>query len=99
LEVVATRFNEIVQLKGGVGQSLTVGDATVTPLSQALVIRVPFGSFAWNRPTAILVERNGQTERIPIVNVTRILVWGLLGIGLAVAILSPRRADRRKESE
>jgi hypothetical protein len=90
--VVRTRFDEIVQLKGGVGQAVTVGDVTVTPLSQALVIRLPFGSFVWNRPTAILVDRIGGTERLPIVDVTRILVWGLFGIGLAAAILGPRRA-------
>lgn len=97
--MVGTRFNEIVQLKGGIGQSVTVGEVTVTPLSQALVIQLPFGGFVWNRPTAILVDQHGRTERIPVMNVTRVLVWGLLGLGLAVAILSPRRAHRRKESK
>jgi hypothetical protein len=56
---------------------VTVHDVTVTP-SRELVVRWPKSGLVWNRPTAVLVEQDGQTRRIPIVDVTRILGWGCL---------------------
>lgn len=70
------------------GDKVTVGDVTVTPQSQALTIRWPNGGLVWNRPGAILVERGEQTERIPIVDVTRIAQLGLLGLSLEVRPIS-----------
>jgi hypothetical protein len=67
-------------------EPVTVGDVTVTPRARALVVRLPRGGFVWNRPTAALVERAGQVRRIPVVDVTRILQLGLLGLGLAIAV-------------
>src|SRR6266516_5507061 len=66
-------------------ESATVDGITVTPQSRALVVSLPKGGLVWNRPTAVLVEQDGQTRRIPIVDVTRILQVGLLG----VAVLTP----------
>jgi hypothetical protein len=66
-------------------EPLTVGDVTVTPRSRALVVRWPKGGFVWNRPTAVLVERDGQARRIPIVDVTRSLQVGLLAVAAVAA--------------
>lgn len=66
-------------------EPVTVDDVTVTPRSRALVVRVPGGGFVWNRPTAVLVEQDGQVRRIPIVDVTRILQVGLLGLAVLTA--------------
>ncbi|MCC7354888.1 MAG: hypothetical protein IT330_14180 [Anaerolineae bacterium] len=70
------------------GDPITVGDVTVTPQSQSLTVRWPFGGFVWNRPVAVLVERGGQTERIPIVDTTRMVQLGVLGFGLACAAMA-----------
>jgi hypothetical protein len=75
-------------------EPVTVGDVTVTPRSKALVVRLPKGGLVWNRPTAVLVERDGQARRIPIVDVTRILQVGLLGLAVlagSVGLLGVRR--------
>lgn len=40
------------------GEPITVGDVTITPQSQALIIRLPFGGLVWNRPVAVLVEHS-----------------------------------------
>jgi hypothetical protein len=70
------------------GETITVGDVRVTPESQALTVRWPQGGLVWNRPMAIWVHRNGEQRRIPILNITRAIVWGLyatvvlIGIGL-----------------
>ena len=83
------------------GDKVAIGDVTVTPQSQALIVRWPNGGFVWNRPAAVLVERGEGTERIPIVDVTRLAQWGLLGLSLvffmATLLLPVRRGRDRNE--
>jgi hypothetical protein len=78
------------------GDKVTVGDVTVTPQSQALTIRWPNGGLVWNRPAAVLVERGEQTERIPIVDVTRIAQLGLLGLSLVFTMMAIVLSVRRR---
>jgi hypothetical protein len=70
------------------GEPVTVGDLTVTPQSQALTIRWPGGGWSWNRPVALVVERDQRSERIPIVDVTRAAQLGVLVFGLVVGLLT-----------
>lgn len=95
------RLKEMLRWKTVSGDKVTVGDVTVTPQSQALTIRWPYGGLVWNRPVAILVERGEQTERVPIVDVTRIAQLGLLGLSLVFSMvifaLSIRRRRDRNE--
>jgi len=81
------------------GDSMTVGDVTVTPQSQALIVRWPFGGFVWNRPVAILVERDGSrfVECRRVIDVTRIIQLGLLGFSLVLSIAVFGMSVRRKE--
>ncbi|HLQ28702.1 MAG TPA: hypothetical protein VK140_05630, partial [Ktedonobacteraceae bacterium] len=79
------------------GQPVTVESVTVTPQSQALIVRLPIGGFVWNRPTAILVERDETAKRFPIVDVTRILQLWLLGFSLVLSIVSLVKFSQRKE--
>jgi hypothetical protein len=76
-------------------EPVTVDDVTVTPRSRALVVRVPGGGFVWNRPTAVLVEQDGRVRRIPIVDVSRILQVGLLGLAVLTASASVLGFRRR----
>jgi hypothetical protein len=82
-----TKLEEIIQWQTISGDSTTVGDVTVTPQSQALTIRWPYGGWVWNRPAAVLVERGEQTERIPVVDVTRMAQLGLLGLSLVFSVV------------
>lgn len=70
------------------GLTFNAGHFRVTPLSRVLTIRFPYGAIVWNQPLAVLVERNGQEERIPIVDVTRIAIVALLGVGLGLSVAS-----------
>jgi hypothetical protein len=83
------------------GDKVTVGDVTITPQSRALTVRWPHGGLVWNRPVGILVERDEQTERIPIVDVTRMAQLGLLGLSvvfsMVIFVLSIRRRRDRNE--
>ena len=60
----------------------SLGEVTITPQSQVLTVRWPYGGWVWNRPLAILVERGTQTERTPIVDVTRFAQLALLALSL-----------------
>ena len=70
------------------GSPTTVGEVTVTPQSQALSVRWPNGGWVWNRPVAVQVERDGQSERLPILDVTRAAQLTLYGISLFLALLT-----------
>jgi hypothetical protein len=77
---------KLFQLQSHSGEAVAVGDATITPQSRALILRWPYGGFVWNRPLAILVERDGGTERIPVMDVTLVAQAALLGLTVAFAI-------------
>jgi hypothetical protein len=89
---------KIVRWQTKTGDKLTIGDLTVTPQSQALIVRWPYGGWVWNRPVAVVVEQGQQLKRIPIVDVTRLAQLGLLGLGLVffigVFVLSSRQRSR-----
>jgi hypothetical protein len=93
------RLKDVIQRQTTSGRPVTVGDVTVTPQSQALAVRWPFGGFVWNRPVAILVERGGphSVERIRVVDVTRMVQLGLLGFSLVFSIAILAKSVRRKE--
>ena len=72
------------------GQPVTVGERTVTPQAQVLSVRLPFGGFVWNRPAAVLVEENGRVQRLPIPDVTRMIVLATIVVSTAVAVMMRR---------
>ena len=80
------------------GKEITAGDITVTPQSQALTLRWRGGGWVWNRPVAVLVEREGDSERIPIIDVTRMAQVGLYGLGLCLTVLTLLVSARRRRS-
>ena len=86
---------EVVAAREMSAESLTVHDITVTPRSRAVVVRLPKAAFVWNRPTAVLTEQRGRARRIPIVDVTRILQVGLLGLAMLTAAASLLERRRR----
>jgi hypothetical protein len=105
MEACMAGWQDWVQWRISAGNSIQVGDVTVTPLAQALVVRPPWqagsdrrgGAFIWNRPVAVLVERAGQSERLPIVDITRIVVWSLMaGVLLVGAGLAASRRNKER---
>lgn len=76
-----------IQWKTQSGSPIHVEDVIVTPQSQTLSLITPFGGFVWNRPTAVLVEQNGQNTTHPIPDITR---TALIVIAIFVFILLRR---------
>jgi hypothetical protein len=81
------KLREMVEWQEHAGDTLALGDVSLKPLSQALVIRTPMGGYVWNRPVAVLVERDGQEQRLPITNVILRARLAMLGLGLTFAAL------------
>src|SRR2546425_2768243 len=95
-----TRY--MIQLRTMPDAPVTVRGITVTPVSKVLSVRLPFAGFVWNRPHAVVVERDGRVERIPILDVTRIVQWGLLALALVIRLASAyvaAKSSRRKETQ
>ena len=68
--------------------AVTVGDTTVTARSQAITVDSPFGQFVWNRPTAVVVQREGHTSQQMLVDVTRVLQIGFYGLAVVFLLVS-----------
>ena len=92
---------EMVRRQTFSGEATTVGDITMTPLSQVVTVRWPSGGLVWNRPVAVVVERDGMRERIRVVDVTRMVQLGLLGLTLVFSMvffwLSVRRGREQDD--
>ena len=91
------RLNDLARYTSTHGDPITIGDVTVTPRSSALVIRLPFGGFVWNRPTGVTVRRGDAIEDIPIHDVTRMTQLALLG-GAGLLLIASRlfRSKKRR---
>jgi hypothetical protein len=77
----------IFQIETQLGEPQTFGAATITPQSQALIVRWPHGGFVWNRPIGVIVDRAGRIERLPIVDVTRYATWTFIGLTMLFSVI------------
>jgi hypothetical protein len=76
------------------GTAVQSNGYTIRPISRALALRwhgrdnqQAFGVI-WNRPTAVLVERDGEVEEHPITDDTRLAqLFLLVGAGFVLLIL------------
>lgn len=84
------------------GKPMRVGDLVITPQSEVLQVQLPFGGFVWHRPVSVVVEGNGETaagsgrdaQIIPIPDVTRQVLWAILGLSILVNLLLSSRRKR-----
>ena len=85
---------KVVQLKWSEGAPIEFGNTIVTPINQALIVRLPYWRFVWNRPAAVRVDDGRSISRLRIVDVTLLAQVILLAVSLAASIvaLTARRA-------
>jgi hypothetical protein len=92
-------LHNLFQWQTSPGEPVRHGDITVTPLAQAITVRLPSAwggaGFVWNRPVAILIEEYGQTRRLPIIDVTRFAQLALLAALVTVAALARLRPGKK----
>lgn len=90
------QFGEFFRWTTQAGTPITVNGTTITPLAQSLTLRWPRGGLVWNRPVALLINRKGQQEQLPIVDVTRIAQVVLFFIFMALGLVLFLRSTRRE---
>lgn len=76
-----SKWIPLVEQKTRSAPPIRWGDTTITPEARALVVRLPFVGFVWNRPAAVVVERAGRRERLPVNDPTRALLLAMAAIG------------------
>lgn len=89
-------FRDLIRWSEVSGRKISVGDTAVTPRSRALTVRTRFGGLVWNRPSAVLIERDGGSIRVPIVDANRRTQAALFGLGLIVATVTLAKSVRRR---
>lgn len=92
------KLKDFIQLETKTGEPVTAQGVTVTPQAQVLTVSIPavHGGIVWNRPTGVIVERDGQREEMPVVNVNRWLAIGLGILPAVAAILAVAISESRK---
>jgi hypothetical protein len=90
------QMGEFVRWTTLAGKPVTINNLTVTPLAQSLTIRWSRGGFVWNRPVALLVATDGQTARIPIPDITRLVQVVLLGIVVLLGVVLLSGSNREE---
>jgi hypothetical protein len=72
------------------GETQHVGDYEVTPQARVFMIkfRGRHGGLIWNRPKAVIVRNNnGEESILPVPDVTRNIIWGMLAGALVGTML------------
>ena len=58
------KLQDVIQWHKETTEPTVIGQQVIRLESQSFSIRLPFGGFVWNRPTAVLVGQHGLTQRI-----------------------------------
>ncbi len=72
------------------GEPQQVGDYEITPQTNVFIakLRGHHGGLIWNRPRAVIVRTiDGEENILPIRDVTRNIIWGMLAGALLGAML------------
>ena len=69
----------------GSGPEHKIGKYTLTPKSQAVVLRVKQGGAIWQRPVEVTVDDGEREYFLPIIDYTRIIQAGLLAVSAFLA--------------
>lgn len=67
---------------------IVVEGTTITPEARLLMIQWKQVGFVWNTPAAVTVSSSAASERIPIVDVTRLALWSLSAIALGLWLIA-----------
>jgi hypothetical protein len=91
------KLRRFIDLETTAGDPVQVNGQTVTPISQALALRLGPAGFIWNRPVAVEIAGDDLTvRRIPIIDITRIGQLTLFGASLAAGLLFWLLGRKRK---
>ena len=76
------------------GAPITAGNSKIIPFSQIVRLDIPFvsGGFQWERPVSLLeIDAQGNERVIPIHDISRRILLGLLGASALLFVLTFRK--------
>jgi len=80
----------LIETEVKTGETRQVGSLELTPTTNVLKIQLPgnHGGLVWNRPRAVIVRgQDGVEHTLPVTDVTRMILWAMLGGGLIGALV------------
>jgi hypothetical protein len=89
----------LIEWRAARGRPVTVGNRTITPVARFLVVRWPWGRSSWSGPAAVIVEGEGEAERIPVANVNAWILGALRVGAIAVIVAAIIKGRRRGDSD
>ena len=94
------RGEPVIEWRDARGSPMTVGNSTITLVARSLVARWPGGGSVRSRPAAVIVERDGRTERIPIANLNGRILWAIrVGAATLIAAWIAKGRGRRDSND
>lgn len=94
------RGGPVIEWRDTRGNPVTVGERTITPVASSLVVRWPGGGFVWSGPAAVVVEQEEATERIPVRNLNRRVLWAMkVGTVALISVCVARNRRRGKADD
>ena len=79
-------------------KTVSINGTLLTLQSQTIGVKHRHAGFVWNRPLAIVTERDGVVTKTPIIDVTRIVTIFLFGVTLVFSIFQIATVRRRRAS-
>jgi hypothetical protein len=82
------------------GEEIQAGEQTLMPFSKVWRFQAPGGRFSmtWNRPAAVLARAaSGEEQILPIPDLTRRIIFSLLGVCVGAALLAGILSKLKKE--
>jgi hypothetical protein len=80
----------ILQTESKTGNPIQAGDFEITPMNLVSTVQLPghHVGLVWNRPKTVVVRTlDGQEKNLPVMDITRIIIWTILAAGLLGTIL------------
>ena len=92
-----SRLLGLLEVKTVEGEAIRMSGYAITPQSQSIILGRGSGGIIWNRPLGVIVEENGTQQRLPIIDVTRLVQIGLLVFGALCSTIGMISYIKRKD--
>jgi hypothetical protein len=83
-------MSPLVAIETRAGEPIQAGDRILIPFTRSLRVQFPDrrGGLIWTSPASLLVnDGNGQEQVLPILDITRRIQLGLLGLCLSMLLM------------
>ena len=77
----------VLQISETRGNPVETSNMQTTPIGRVVQVRLPFGSFTWQRPVGVEVHQGETNYRLPIYDATSRVIGAIVLTGLAIVLV------------